>query len=132
MTLHFHWTSLESQKGPNYWYQQSFFIWCLLRQRNGGLNSGLKSAIIVTDALFFKFGLVKRSCKYFDVYPHLAVWWPRHLKYKHAFMSNNYMKLKTAHRTNWADVVTSTDRHISVRNLRRIFHFVNLASAPCS
>ena len=26
------------------------FVWCLLRQRNGGLNSGLKSAIIVTDA----------------------------------------------------------------------------------
>ena len=25
-------------------------IWCLLRQRNGGLNSGPKSANIVTDA----------------------------------------------------------------------------------
>ena len=50
MTLHFYWTSLETQKGPNYWYQQSCFVWCLLRQRTGGLNSGLKSAIIVTDA----------------------------------------------------------------------------------
>ena len=28
-----------------------FFVWCLLRQRNGGLNSGPKSANIVTDAL---------------------------------------------------------------------------------
>ena len=28
-----------------------FFVWCILRQRNGGLNFGLKSATIVTDAL---------------------------------------------------------------------------------
>ena len=27
------------------------FVWCLLRQRTGESNSGLKSAIIVTDAL---------------------------------------------------------------------------------
>ena len=27
------------------------FVWCLLRQQNGGLNSGQKSANIVTDAL---------------------------------------------------------------------------------
>ena len=26
-------------------------MWCLQRHRNGGLNSGQKSAIIVTDAL---------------------------------------------------------------------------------
>ena len=29
----------------------AFFVWCLQRHRNGGLNSGQKSAIIVTDAL---------------------------------------------------------------------------------
>ena len=30
--------------------QQPYFVWCLVRQRKGGLNSGLKSATIVTDA----------------------------------------------------------------------------------
>ena len=50
MTLHFYWTYLETQKGPNYWYEQSFLVWSLLRQRNGGWNSGQKPAIIVTDA----------------------------------------------------------------------------------
>ena len=29
------------------------FVWCLLRQRNGGWNSGQKPAAIVTDALVF-------------------------------------------------------------------------------
>ena len=29
----------------------AIFVWCLQRHRNGGLNSGQKSAIIVTDAL---------------------------------------------------------------------------------
>ena len=47
MTLHFFWTYLETQKGPNYWYAQSFFVWWLLRQRHGGWNSGLKPANIV-------------------------------------------------------------------------------------
>ena len=28
----------------------AIFVWCLQRHRNGGLNSGQKSAIIVTDA----------------------------------------------------------------------------------
>ena len=28
----------------------AIFVWCLQRQRNGGLNSGQKSANIVTDA----------------------------------------------------------------------------------
>ena len=28
----------------------AIFVWCLQRRRNGGLNSGQKSAIIVTDA----------------------------------------------------------------------------------
>ena len=32
----------------------AIFVWCLQRQRNGGLNSGQKSAIIVTDA-FIKY-----------------------------------------------------------------------------
>ena len=50
MALHFYWTYLETQKGPNYWYEQSFLVWCLLRQRNGGLNSGQKPTTIVTDA----------------------------------------------------------------------------------
>ena len=31
-----------------------FLSWCSLRQPNGGLNSGPKSANIVTDALSFK------------------------------------------------------------------------------
>ena len=31
------------------------FVWCLQRHRNGGLNSGQKSAIIVTDALICLF-----------------------------------------------------------------------------
>ena len=31
----------------------AIFVWCLQRHRNGGLNSGQKSAIIVTDALFY-------------------------------------------------------------------------------
>ena len=30
---------------------KAIFVWCLQRHRHGGLNSGLKSAIIVTDAL---------------------------------------------------------------------------------
>ena len=30
--------------------QGDFFVWCLQRQRNEGLNSGQKSANIVTDA----------------------------------------------------------------------------------
>ena len=51
MTLRFYWPYLETQKGPNYWYEQSFHVWCLLRQRNGGRNSGQKPATIVTDAL---------------------------------------------------------------------------------
>ena len=29
---------------------KAIFVWCLQRHRNGGLNSGQKSAIIVTDA----------------------------------------------------------------------------------
>ena len=53
MTVHFYWTYLETQKGLNYWYEQSLFVWYLLRQRNGGLNSGLKSATFVTDAYTF-------------------------------------------------------------------------------
>ena len=53
MTLHFFWTFLETQKGPNYWYEQSFIVWCLLRQKNGGWNSGQKPATIVTDAFFW-------------------------------------------------------------------------------
>ena len=28
----------------------AIFVWCLQRRRNGGLNSGQKSTIIVTDA----------------------------------------------------------------------------------
>ena len=54
MTLHFYWTFLETQKGPNYWYEQSFIVWCLLRQKNGGWNSGQKPATIVTDAFLGK------------------------------------------------------------------------------
>ena len=60
MTLHFYWTYLETQKWPNYWYEQSFFVWCLLRQRNGGLNSGLKSATIVTDAFSYEYAVTVR------------------------------------------------------------------------
>ena len=40
MTLHFYWTYLETQKGPNYGYEQSLFVWCLLPQRNGGGTPG--------------------------------------------------------------------------------------------
>ena len=29
----------------------AIFVWCLQRQRNGGLNSGQKWALFVTDAL---------------------------------------------------------------------------------
>ena len=54
MTLHFYRTCLETQKRPSYWYERWFFIWCLLRQRNWGLNSGLKSAFIVTNALLWR------------------------------------------------------------------------------
>ena len=61
MTLHFYWTYLETQKGPNYWYEWSFFVWCLLRQRNGGWNSGQKRATIVTDAFNF-FHLIELLC----------------------------------------------------------------------
>ena len=50
MTLHFYWTCMVTQKRPSYWYARWFFVWCLQRQRNGGLNSGQKSANIVTDA----------------------------------------------------------------------------------
>ena len=50
MNLHFYWTYFETQKGPKYWYEQSVFVWRLLRQRNGGLNSGQKSANIVPYA----------------------------------------------------------------------------------
>ena len=47
LTLYFYWTYLETQK-LLIW--TVIFVWCLLRQRNWGLNSGLKSATIVTDA----------------------------------------------------------------------------------
>ena len=30
MTLHLYWTYFETQKGPNYLYEQSFFVWRLL------------------------------------------------------------------------------------------------------
>ena len=45
---------------------KAIFVWCLQRHRNGGLNSGLKSAIIVTDALI-------RHLKFtmFELYRHL-------------------------------------------------------------
>ena len=51
MTSHSFRTCLETQNGPNYWYARWFFGWCSLRQRNWRLNSGLKSATIVTDPL---------------------------------------------------------------------------------
>ena len=51
MTSHFFRTCLETQNRPNYWYARRFFGWCSLRQRNWRLNSGLKSATIVTDPL---------------------------------------------------------------------------------
>ena len=64
MTLHFYWTCLETQKRPSYWYARRFFVWCLQRHRNGGLNSGQKSAIIVTDAfLSFRFSKAWPHCK---------------------------------------------------------------------
>ena len=34
---------------------KAIFVWCSQRHRNGGLNSGLKSAIIVTDAFEKRF-----------------------------------------------------------------------------
>ena len=40
---------------------KAIFVWCLQRHPNGGLNSGLKSAIIVTDALFISLN-VKGCC----------------------------------------------------------------------
>ena len=55
MTLHLYWTYLETRKGPNYWYGQSFLVWCLLRQRNEGRNSGQKPATIATDTLQFAY-----------------------------------------------------------------------------
>ena len=51
MTSHFFRTCLETQNRPNYWYTRWFFGWSSLRQRNWRLNSGLKSATIVTDPL---------------------------------------------------------------------------------
>ena len=49
MTSHFYWICLETQKRPSY-LRTAIFIWCLQRQQNGGMNSGQKSANIVTDA----------------------------------------------------------------------------------
>ena len=46
MTLHFYWTYLETQKGPNYWYEQSFYC---AREMDGG-TLGQKPVAIVTDA----------------------------------------------------------------------------------
>ena len=51
MTLHFYRTCLEIQNRPSKLYALWLFDWCSLCQRNGGLNSGPKSANIVTDAL---------------------------------------------------------------------------------
>ena len=51
MTLHFYWTCLDSEETKLLICTVIFFVWCLQRQRNGGLNSGQKSANIVTDAL---------------------------------------------------------------------------------
>ena len=70
MTLHFYWTYLKTQKGPNYWYEKSYFVWCLLSQQNGGLNSGQKSANIVTDAFSLLHSL-KMTAKLFY---HLFYW----------------------------------------------------------
>ena len=53
MTSHFFRTCLETQNRPNYWYARWFFGWCSLRQGNWRLNSGLKSATIVTDPFMF-------------------------------------------------------------------------------
>ena len=36
----------------------AIFVWCLQRHRNGGVNSGQKSAIIVTDAYMQMFDSV--------------------------------------------------------------------------
>ena len=48
-----------------YWYQQSFFVWCLLRQRNGEWNSGQKPATIVTDAFLLWNGTQSNNtCSY--------------------------------------------------------------------
>ena len=42
----------NSEETKLYWNAQWFVVWCLQRQRNGGLNSGQKSANIVTDAFY--------------------------------------------------------------------------------
>ena len=41
MTLHFYWTSLETQNRPSYWYARRFCL-VLQRLRNGGMKAGGK------------------------------------------------------------------------------------------
>ena len=45
----------------------AIFVWCLQRHRNGGLNNGLKSAIIVTDALLWP-DILLRLTVYYSIY----------------------------------------------------------------
>ena len=42
-----------NSEGTKLLISTDIFVWYLLRQRDGGLNSGLKSATIVTDAASF-------------------------------------------------------------------------------
>ena len=43
----------------------AIFVWCLQRQRNGGLNSGQKSAIIVTDAFLVMYTKISQKSREF-------------------------------------------------------------------
>ena len=58
----------------------AFFVWCLQRQRNGGLNSGQKSANIVTCfEMKFSFSVLvskmysRRQAKLITIYENSAI-----------------------------------------------------------
>ena len=49
-----------NSKGTKLLIYTIIFVWCLLRQRNGGSNSGLKPSTIVTDA--FNIDILLSAC----------------------------------------------------------------------
>ena len=79
MTSNFFSTCLETQNRPNYWYARWSFGWCSLRQRNWRLNSGLKSATIVTNPLLPGGGLQfsEFACYIFQPLGECHCWWTK-------------------------------------------------------
>ena len=71
-----------------YSYARWCFVWCLQRQRNGGLNSGQKSANIVTDAFTYRYIDDVLSINNQDFENYMGRMYPAELEIKGATESN--------------------------------------------